>query len=442
MKYIAQNRVSLKSGFTLIEVLVTMVLFMTVLIIASNAFNLIVAKSSATSKMEESNIEGVIGLEIMRHDLAQMGFGLPWGFSMKNAATPADLIDSDITYSEATNALGLQLNDSSATNSNPTSSSLISKVPRALVGFSGFGNYTSDYFAIKGTTVGRSKSSQRWTYIPFHNYSASPARGSVPVTTGTSSPVSGDQVVFVNSNVNDLTNKDHRLIVENGNPTSFSTSYSSAFNGINSNFLPLDDLNTYMVYGVDDSVLRMPFNRTDFFIGNTIDTIPPFCAPRTGILYRAAVNHGTGSTGGSYNYLPLLDCVADMQVVLGWDISDDGRAGEVNAYSTLPKKADGTVSATPADVSSTIQGWLTNAKTLREHLKVIKVYILAQEGKYDRTYTAPSTSIRVGPSASDMQENNGLSPVKVYTLTEAQTHYRWKLYRIVVRPKNLYSNQR
>jgi hypothetical protein len=131
-----------------------------------------------------------------------------------------------------------------------------------------------------------------------------------------------------------------------------------------------------------------------------------------------------------------------MQIVLGWDISDGGNAGEVNGYSTLPKKSDGSLSATPADASVAIQGWMKSAKGLREHLKVIKVYILAQEGKLDRTYTAPSTSIRVGPSASDLQENNGLSPVKIYTLTEPQTHYRWKLYRIVVRPKNLYSNQR
>lgn len=433
MKCIAQNRVSLKSGFTLIEVLVTMVLFMAVLIIASNAFNLIVAKSSATSKIEESNIEGVIGLEIMRHDLAQMGFGLPWGFSAKNSATPADLVESEISYSEAINASGAELNDSTAPRSNPDSTSMVSRVPRALVGFAGFGNYTSDYFAIKGTTVGRSRSSQRWTYIPFHNYSALPYE-SRPVTLASSSPKSGDRVIFINSNVNDTVNKDHRLIVDPANTSEFSVNYSS----IVSWYLPLDDMNTYMVYGVDDGALRMPFNRADFFIGTTAGVVPPFCAPRTGVLYKGTVNQ----SDGDYNYLPLLDCVADMQVVLGWDVSDDGRAGEVNAYSTLPKKADGTVSATPADVSSTIQGWLTNAKTLREHLKVIKVYILAQEGKYDRTYTAPSTSIRVGPSASDMQENNGLSPVKVYTLTEDQTHYRWKLYRIVVRPKNLYSNQR
>lgn len=425
MKNSYRNRIHPENGFTLIEVLVTMTLFMTVLIIASNAFNIIVSKSSNYSKMEESNIEGIIGLEVMRHDLAQMGFGLPWGFSKKNSVTPADLIDSDITYYESVNTLGVELND--------TNSSGVGRVPRAFAGFAGFGSYTSDYIAVKGTTVGRSKTAQRWTYIPFHNYSASPWE-SRPVTYASSSPETGDHVIFINSNVNDMANKDHRLIVDPANTGEFSVH----FNSIVSWYLPLDELSTYMVYGVNNDTLRMPFNRADFYIDAPAGAVPSFCAPRTGVLYKGTVNHDDGK----YNPLPLLDCVADMQVVLGWDVSDDGKAGEVNAYSSLPKKSDGTVSATPADTSTAIKGWLTDAKALREHLKVIKVYILAQEGKYDRTYTAPSTSIRVGPSATDGQENNGLSPVKTYTLTEPQTHYRWKLYRIVVRPKNLYSNQR
>ena len=45
-----------------------------------HAFNTIITNSSKSSKIEESNIEGMIGLEMMRHDLEQMGFGLPWGF--------------------------------------------------------------------------------------------------------------------------------------------------------------------------------------------------------------------------------------------------------------------------------------------------------------------------------------------------------------------------
>ena len=64
------------------------------------------------------------------------------------------------------------------------------------------------------------------------------------------------------------------------------------------------------------------------------------------------------------------------------------------------------------------------------------MYILAQEGKKDTSYTVPSPTIVVGDQLAD----GGLSPEKQYTLTGDQLHYRWKLYRIVVRPKNLFSN--
>jgi hypothetical protein len=191
---------------------------------------------------------------------------------------------------------------------------------------------------------------------------------------------------------------------------------------------------TYLVYGVDDSSLRMPFNRADFFIGTaTSGTVPPFCAPTTGVLYKATVNHN----GGGYTYLPLLDCVADMQVVLGWDTSDSGISGAVDAYSSLPQSSNGSVTATPSSAAASIQGWLTDPKGIREHLKVVKVYILAQEGKFDSRYSAPTTSITVGDLLAD-----GFRTKADYVLSTAQQKYRWKLYRIAVRPKNLVSNQR
>ena len=125
-----------------------------------------------------------------------------------------------------------------------------------------------------------------------------------------------------------------------------------------------------------------------------------------------------------------------MQIVLGWDTSDGGLVGSVDAYSSLPNQSDGTVTATPSSAAASIQSWLTDAKGVREHLKVVKVYILAQEGKVDPGYTAPSASITVGDLSAD-----GFRTKADYVLTSAQQKYRWKLYKIVVRPKNLVSNQ-
>jgi len=422
VRRIHDHRASAEKGFTIVELLIAMSLFIVVLVIASNAFNLIVTKATQYSKMEESNIEGVIGLETMRHDLAQMGFGLPWGFSQGNASPPTDLIDSTISYQEASAALTLAAAANDATGG----------VPRAFVGYAGAGSLSSDFIALKATNLGRSKASQRWTYIPFHNFSAA-IKESRPYTYASNNPQAGDKVVFINSNANDSTNKDHRLIVAPNTPASFSTSFSALSNGISSNFLPTDDENTYMVFGVDENTLRMPFNRADYFINNATGVVPPFCAPLTGVLYKATVSHN----GGGYDYQPILDCVADMQVVLGWDTSDAGKAGTLDTYSSLPQLTGGTVTASPSTAAASIQGWLTNAQGLREHLKVVKIYILAQEGKRDRNYTAPITNITVGDVVAD-----GFRTKADYALSSDQLQYRWKLYRIVVRPKNLLSNQR
>ena len=42
--------------------------------------------------------------------------------------------------------------------------------------------------------------------------------------------------------------------------------------------------------------------------------MPSQCAPNTGILYKAVMNQNMVTGGGALTY-PLLDCVADMQVV-------------------------------------------------------------------------------------------------------------------------------
>lgn len=430
-----------KTGFTLLEVIIAMSLFIVVMMIASNAFNQIVTQSTKYSKMEESNIEGVIGLEVMRHDLEQMGFGLPWGFVKGDAVPPTKLIDTIIEYSEADTSLtvGKQLDDAP------------SGIPRAFASLAAMGAFSSDYIGLKGTTLGRSKPSQRWTYIPFRNYSASP-RESRPISFASNNPESGDRVIFINSNANSTT-LDHRLIAYPTNPTTaVATSFSASFNFnglINSSYLPIDEQSTYMVYGIDSNgstSARMPFNRADYFIkipsgvasidGSTDGALPPFCSPLTGVLYKATVNQADGK----YTYIPLLDCVADMQVVLGWDTSDEGKVGAVDAYSSLPK-SDNTVTATNG-AGSLIQGWLASAnpnraKDIREHLKVVKVYILAQEGKRDPSYKSQITSITVGDVIAD-----GFKTKADYVLSSDQQQYRWKLYRIITRPKNLVSNQR
>jgi hypothetical protein len=416
------------AGFTLVELIITMAVFMVVIAIAAQTFDNILSNSIRYSKSEESNIEGVIGLEVLRHDLEQMGFGLPWLFKTS----------STISYNESVDTRGKEFNDATT------------GVPRAFAGREGFGEYGSDFFAVKASTVGVSKPSQRWTYIPFHNFSTATGRESRPVAYPSLNLQTNDKVIAVRSNFN-IESEDHVLIDSSG---SFSFAYDTA-GGIAAGFLPVTDQETHLIYGIANAgeTPRMPFNRADYFVNySSLGTPrpPSFCAEKTGVLYKATIKH----SDGTYSYMPLLDCVADMQVVLGWDTSEKGRANSVDAYSSMPA-ADGTVTASgPAGAASMIKDWLVGVsgdppgqipRNIREHLKVIKVYILAQEGRRDRNYTSPTTTFVVGKDCRSADANDidcGLSLTRQYTLSAEQQHFRWKLYRLVVRPKNLVSNQR
>jgi prepilin-type N-terminal cleavage/methylation domain-containing protein len=421
-----------EKGFTLIELIITMAVFLVVIIIAAQTFNTVVTESAKLSKSEESNIEGVIGLEVMRHDLEQTGFGLFWGL-LPGSSVPYNEADTTNWSADTTNYA--KMNDNAAS----------PPVPRAFVGFDAFAddgsNLLGDFIGVKGSTVGRNKAAQLWNYIPYQNYSTASGRESRPVAWPTNNLAAGDKVIAIRSNFNNP-DDDHLLVDSAG---TFTFNYNT--NGsINSDFLPTDSLQTYMIYGIErgSTALRMPFNRTDFFVripsaATTGDTaMPAFCAPGTGTLYKATVNH----SNGKYNYIPLLDCVANMQVVLGWSFNSGAEKMQdaVHAYSSMPDKSTYTVStssatasALPVTAADDIKSWLQDPTGIREHLKLIKVYLLVQEGKKDSGYTYPASSVVVGDLATLTQQ---------YNFTAEQLKYRWRLYRIIVRPKNLVSNQR
>jgi hypothetical protein len=132
-----------------------------------------------------------------------------------------------------------------------------------------------------------------------------------------------------------------------------------------------------------------------------------------------------------------------MQVILGWDLDDgmgnEGQDGLVETY-TSPLNSGGTISdiASSSPVAlATMQARATAAfgdpERLRNSLKVIKMYILAQVGRRDSNYTSPATF-----AMSDPTVDLSAAPK---TLVANQLNYHWKVYRIVTRPKNLLANQ-
>jgi hypothetical protein len=166
----------------------------------------------------------------------------------------------------------------------------------------------------------------------------------------------------------------------------------------------------------------MPFNRADYYMRIPASTetvkLPTRCAPGTGILYKAIVSQAPLAAGVPADFteeLPLLDCVADMQVQYFRDT--DG---------------NGTVDDDGGNIST-----LTAAQ-IRDQVKEVRVYILAHEGQRDPNYTFTNFTcanfsgkcILVGTNSVDGHEFD------VSTITN-YLNYRWKVYTISVQPIDL-----
>lgn len=194
-----------------------------------------------------------------------------------------------------------------------------------------------------------------------------------------------------------------------------STVFSATFGAYSTLTNPHANGDTFEVYGVNPNTnLLMPFNRADYYVKRPTTNMPTVCANNTGILYKSTIIHSNGElTAG----MPLLDCVADMQVVYGLDNDNTGR---VNQHFNAP-----------ANISP------VTAADIRSQLREIRVYILAQEGKKDLSYNYPSQTIDVGESFDGGTTIMGRHFDLKTLIGDDYKYYRWKVYTIVVRPKNL-----
>jgi prepilin-type N-terminal cleavage/methylation domain-containing protein len=368
-----------EAGFTLIELLITMVIFVLVLSAGSQIFTGLLTQFKQQSKIAETNIEGIVGLEILKQDIEHAGYGLPW------------VIPTGVTYSEASSSPASTYNDAS----NP---------PRAVISGNGTGFNGSDYLVIKAINVATNDTSQKWTTLQ----ASSPY---VRTWTPSSENLAADDSVIV---LNPGTEINSRTLVVDG--TTFSTTYN---NVTSSPWPPSDVTEARIVYGIDNTSLRMPFNRADYFVrrfdGSGNNITPQRCAPNTGVLEKATVKQ----SGGGLTYLPLLDCAAEMQVDF-W----------------LDTDADGNINWPPSDDISGL-----TAQQIREQVKEVRVYIVAHEGQRDVNYDFSMNNTREALSALETLSGNSrtITFVNLKTLLgdPEYKHYRWKLYTIVVKPNNL-----
>jgi prepilin-type N-terminal cleavage/methylation domain-containing protein len=374
-----------EAGFTLIELLITMVIFVLVLAAGSQIFTGLLTQFKQQSKIAETNIEGIVGLEILRRDIGHAGYGLPW------------IIPAGVTYSEASSttvcgsANPINYNDA-ATNA-----------PRATV--SGNNNCTnnSDYLVIKAVTVATNDPSLKWTELIYASSCASPYNSfatNVCKRTWSSSTedlLSSDKVILISTGATSAT---ERLLMASSGAFE-AKKFSSS--DISSSWLPSETDNIpRIVYGLNSgNAPKRPFNRADYYISTS--NVPQRCAPNTGVLEKATMDYN-----GGFNQWPLLDCVADMQVIYRIDTNNDG-----------------TIDNTTDDISA------LTAQQIRDQVKEVRVYILAHEGQYDRNYTYPNSTITVGEFG--LGSNFNLAT----TIGTNWQNYRWKIYTLVVKPNNL-----
>lgn len=379
------TRVRNDRGFSLLEMIIAMSLFMVIMLITTNAFNKMITMASSLLKSAESNIEGVVGLEMVRKDVAQAGYGLPWTvqqpYSSARSMLPATL---------AVTAAQIQ-----SLNDEPLGA------PRAVGSLDNLGYNGSDYLAVKSTVIAMNAATKKSAIIRQD--------GIIPTDPSSAGRFKGTDTVVVLrpvfSSAGVLTNK---LLIGKGTYTNVSTATST--------FRP-DNLNdTYIAYGLDNSTMRTPFNRGDFFIHRPTDdkAVPDVCAKidnpaikattGIGILYKAVMHQ---AADGSFTMYPLLDCVLDMQVVYGVDESTTQDGSINNHYSVLPVSYD--------------------AATIRSQLKEVRIHILAQDGNKDRTYTYPDSTIYVGETPNGRLFDLSASNIKDWQ------NYRWKIYTLVVR---------
>jgi prepilin-type N-terminal cleavage/methylation domain-containing protein len=367
-----------ESGFTLLEILIAIAILGIIMAMNSTLLEQMIRGTRQQGSIAASQFETALGLEIFRNDLANAGYGLPDAFS------------GTISYSESTSVPAQQFNDGS------------SAVPRAIVhnnNVSATGYLAnSDYLVIRSPAVGMNNATEKWTYI---------INNAAPVKVWNDRSLdmqTGDYMIVIRPRV--VIGDTAQLVMKT------SGVYSLQYNGSalsDSDFLPPTG-ERYIAYGVGNTAPTMPFNRADYFVRRTTAT-GAGCAPGTGTLFKAVADQ-TASVG--FTPYPIMDCVANMQVVFRLDTNGDGTI-------------DSTVGTTPAMPALT-------AMQIKEQVKEIQVYILAHEGTFDRGFQyGGNGTIAVGPDST-----LGYDVILPTLIGANWSRYRWKTYALTVKPRSFY----
>jgi hypothetical protein len=393
-------------GYTIVETVFVLLIFVIVIYISTTAFDNLVKGASKQGKTAESNIEGIVGLEMMRTDISHAGYALPWAFQ-----NPAQINYTEVNQSPVA---GFEVN---ATTLNDAPSG----VPRAIVSATG-ATTGIRYLALKGAVLGMNRTAKSWNFVSYAANNASFLEQR-PVAVN-------DQYANTNLQAGDLAitlqdtftsaGAETRTLLMNGATYSYTAALTGGVIIPPAAFQPTTPDSTVMSYGISTGAISMPFNRVDYYVDKTA-TRPASCNSGTGVLYKAVANHATKG----FTTYPLLDCVGDMQIV--FDIAN--AAGNV-VYSTTLNSPDTGAPLSAAGISSQVMN--------------TRVYLLTHEGKMDRNYSYTpldaTNAICVGPMTGATCSSTGrlwTQANMALTFGANWKNYRWKVYSFTANMRNL-----
>ena len=380
MKQITSVKAHGQSGFSLIELLVYMAILGVLMTLVMISFTQTMRRSGQQSSIAETTVEATIGLGMLRIDLEHAGFGLPWEWQDEDEM---DYTEPD-PFSGATD-----------------------EVPRALSSenLSSGSLNRADYLVVRGTNVSRGNASQRWGYVGRDGLRKIQFR----MIDGNSF-VAGDRILVIQPQTE---SGDLRQLLMDGKDYFFTTDTIDRIAPPATTNDP--DGEKFLVYGLhnnnddvaDNGGVSRPFNRVDYFVSGA--NLPAQCAPNSGVLGKRQINQANNRGV----FLPIVDCVADFQVVYYMDTDGDGGWDE----------------AFDADTLSGL-----SAAQVRDQVKAIRCFILAHEGAFDSSYTHPTNEIVVGETI------NGKSVGRTFNLADRiqgnWANYRWKVHSVTISPKN------
>lgn len=376
-----------ESGFSLVELMIYLALLGILMAMMFSTFIPATQTSSRQWRIGETKIETGVGLDLLRGDLEHAGFGLPWRFP--TGVTPSPYLEP---------VAPAAMND-------------FPNVPRAVISedTSASSMNGSDYLAIKALNAALGDSCQKWGWLG-RDAAHLPSIQSLSVDTF----INTDRVIVIRSQISSGENR--QLVLDGTNYFARPTPADLT------PFAPPETANDpdgerYLVYGIDNIDPRRPFNRTDYYVNNA--GIAAHCAPGTGTLVKATLNQADDN----FSILPIVDCVADFQLVYYLDTDGDG------GWDTRAN-------------ASGLNG--LTAQQLREQVKSIRCYILTHEGGVDRNYMHPLDqvtglpTINVGEvAANGVTLLAGRTFALNATIGPTWANYRWKVYSLAVTPKNL-----